>query len=93
MEPMAYRSRRLSLVSDAIEVVLRRLSALPPSPEAEELRAKAEQYQRGADGWKVSPPAAEERDRMSKGVLNLHVEVAKLERAELAPFFRRGATE
>jgi hypothetical protein len=77
---VALPSRRLALVKDAIEIVVRRLSALPASPEVEELRTRAQDYLREADGWSTSPPTVEERERLMKRVLKLHVEVAKLER-------------
>jgi hypothetical protein len=70
---------RLSHVGDAIVVVLRRLSALPLSPELELLRAKAEQYLREAESWRRSLPGVEERERLMKRALHLHVEVSRLE--------------
>jgi hypothetical protein len=73
-------SSQLSLVKDAIELVVRRLSTLPPSAEVEALREKADEYLRNADGWKVSPQTPEERDRIMKHVLNLHSEVVELSR-------------
>lgn len=45
-------------VKDAIDVVLRRLSALPPSPEVEELRARAEDWLQQAQGWQHVKPTA-----------------------------------
>jgi len=75
---MASRSRRL--IRDAVEVVLRRLLALSPSPEVEALRAKAEDYLREAEVWSKSPPTVEARERLMKSVLKLHVAVAELER-------------
>jgi hypothetical protein len=77
---MPPRARHLPLVRDAIKVVQRRLAAPPPSPEVEELRARAEVYRLEAEAWKVSSPTAEERERLMKRVLSLHVEVAKLDR-------------
>jgi hypothetical protein len=77
---VTHPSRRLALVVDAIEVVSRRLSALPASREVEALRARATECRRETDTWRTSPPAAAERDKLMKRVLNLHVEVAKLER-------------
>jgi hypothetical protein len=79
---MAHVPRFLAVLKDAIGVVLRRLAALPPSPRVEELRAKAEGYLRSTEGWVVSPPDADERDKVMKDVLMLHVEVGKLERAK-----------
>jgi hypothetical protein len=68
------------VVTDAIELVVRRLSTLPPSPKVESLQTKAQEYLRVPEGWNVTPPTAEDRDRLMKRVLRLHVEVAKLER-------------
>ena len=60
-------------------VVVRRLSALPLSPEVAVLRVTAEEYLRESDGWRTLLPAVDERERLMKRALNLHVEVAKLE--------------
>jgi hypothetical protein len=77
---MAHPSRQLSLIKDPIDVIFRRLAALPPSPEVEDLCGKAKAYLRMTDDWKASPPTAEERNWLMKRVLELHVQVAKLER-------------
>jgi hypothetical protein len=77
---MAHVSRRLALVRDAIEIVVRRLSTLPPSPELEELRLRAEECLRQADGWAHRPPTVEEREAVMKRVLGLHTAVVRLER-------------
>jgi hypothetical protein len=76
----AHSSAKLSVVRDAIDVVLRRLSTLPWSHEIDELGAKAEDFLREADGWTSAPPSVEESGRLMKLVLKLHVDVAKLER-------------
>jgi hypothetical protein len=68
------------IVTDAIELVVRRLSTLPPSPRVETLQARAQEFLRVPESWKLTPPTAEDRDRLMKRVLKLHVEVAKLER-------------
>ena len=60
---------------------MRSLSTLPTSPEVEALRVRAIQYARAVDGWTASPPTSEERDKLMKRILKLHVEVARLERA------------
>jgi hypothetical protein len=73
-------SRRLTLARDAIGVVLRRLSALPPSPEVEQLRLKAGDCLQQAQGWQHSKPTVEQRETLMRQVLKLHIEVAKLER-------------
>jgi|HubBroStandDraft_4_1064222.scaffolds.fasta_scaffold905114_1 hypothetical protein len=80
MKPATSPSLRLFRVKDAIEVVVRRLAALPQSVAVEELRVKIEESRREADDWKVSPPNAEERERLMRRVLRLHVAVAKVER-------------
>jgi hypothetical protein len=80
MKPTASASLRLFRVKDAIDVVVRRLSGLPRSSEVEQLRLKIEESRREADAWNISPPMAEERDRLMRRVLKLHVEVAKVER-------------
>jgi hypothetical protein len=77
---MAQSSRRRSAVKDAIGEVQRRLSALPPCPEVEALRSEADGYMREADLWSASQTSSQERERLMRQVLKLHVEVAKLER-------------
>jgi hypothetical protein len=77
---MAQSSRRRSAVKNAIDEVLRRLSALPTSPGVEAVRAKAEGYLRETDSWTASQPVALEKERLMKRVLKLHVDVAELER-------------
>jgi len=77
---VALPSRRLSVARDALDIVLRHLEAMAPSPKVEELRARAAEYLRELDGWKVSPPATADKDKLMKRVLKLHTEVAKLER-------------
>jgi hypothetical protein len=76
----AHSSAKLSVVRDAIDIVLRRLATLPSSPEIDELRKRAEDVRLETDGWTSAPPSAEESGRIMKLVLKLHVDVAKLER-------------
>lgn len=73
-------SRCCLIVGDAIDVIVRRLSVLHPSPEVEALRAQAEEYMREADSWTSCHPVAREKEALMKRLLKLHVEVAKLER-------------
>jgi hypothetical protein len=73
-------SLRISLVKDAIDVVVRRLSVLPSSLKVEKLRATAEECVRVVDGWNVSPPATKESAKLMRRVLKLHVAVGKIER-------------
>jgi hypothetical protein len=77
---MPLSTRRSSVLKAAIGNVLHRLTALPSSPEVEALRAQAEEYLREADSWTSSHPVAQEKERLMKRALKLHVEVAKLER-------------
>jgi hypothetical protein len=77
---LTYPSRRLALIQDAIEIVLRHLSTLPSSPDVEDLRLKAESCLQQAQRWPHSKPAPEERETLMKRVLAIHVAVAKLER-------------
>jgi hypothetical protein len=77
---MAPTSRRRSAVKESIDDILRRLSAIPSSPEADGLRALAEGYLGEADAWSASQPVAAEKERLMKRLLKLHLEVAKLER-------------
>ena len=72
--------RRRSVAKAAIENILLSISALPSSPEVHAVRAKAVEYMGEADAWTSAQPAAEEKERLMKRVLKLHVEVAKLER-------------
>jgi hypothetical protein len=72
-------TRRTILTSDSIESVLRRITNLPPSREAEELRAKAVGYLDTVTAWKQERPSVEERGRLMKEVLGLYVAVTKLE--------------
>jgi hypothetical protein len=76
-------SRRLALARDAIEIVLRRLSVMAPSPEVDGLRHRAEDYLQQAQGWAHTKPTVEDRERLMKRLLALHVDVAKLERQSM----------
>jgi hypothetical protein len=68
-----------ALARHAIGVVLRRLSALPSSPEVMELLRKAQDYLQQAQDWH-SLRTAGEWDALMKRVLGSYVAVAKLER-------------
>jgi hypothetical protein len=74
----ALSSRRLTLIRDALEVVLHRLAVLPRSSEVERLQAMAEDYLREAHEWRTPTPA--ESENLSNRVLALHVVVAKIGR-------------
>jgi len=73
-------SKRLTLAKNALDVVLRRLSALPHSPEVEDLRRRTGDCLRLVDGWTLNPPTPEQREAVMQLVLNLHIATAKLER-------------
>jgi hypothetical protein len=79
---MALSSRRSSVIRAAIDNVLHRLAALPATPEVDALRARAGEYVKEADAWTSSSPVPEEKERLMRRALKLHVEVAKLERQE-----------
>jgi hypothetical protein len=77
---VALPSRRFTIARDAVELVALRISALPPSKEVDALRARAEDYQREVDGWRVAEPGTEGRNQTMNRILELYVEVAKWER-------------
>jgi hypothetical protein len=72
-------TRRTILTRDSIDSVLRRIASLPPSPEAEELRAKATEYLNTVTAWQQQKPSLQERERLMKQVLGLFVTVTKLQ--------------
>jgi hypothetical protein len=73
-------SQRLTIVLDAIDVVLHRLSVLEPSHEVEDLRLKAGDCLQQLDGWQYSEPTTEQREALLKKVLALHTTLATIER-------------
>jgi hypothetical protein len=73
-------SRPIAVVQDSIDVLRRRLSTLPPSPHVSELLATTEEHQREAERWSTSPPARDESERLMTALLQLHIEVATIER-------------
>lgn len=72
----ALSSRRLTLIRDALGVVLHQLAVLPPSVEVERLRMIAEGYLREAHEWRA--PTTAESENLSNRVLALHVAVTKI---------------
>jgi DNA-binding response OmpR family regulator len=83
--PAAHRARaHLSVASRAIDVLLQRLSALPPGPEVDELISTAGRYLREAEKWRAVAPTAQDRETLMKGVLGLHVDLARIERVKRA---------
>jgi hypothetical protein len=77
---MAQSSRRRSAVRDSIDDIVRRLSALPSSPDVDAFRAQAADYLREQEAWSESQPVAREKEQLMKRVLELHLKIAKLER-------------
>jgi len=75
---------RLGLVMDAIDIVLRRLQILHPSPDAVALRAAALRQLQAAQVWERTQPPLEEQEVLMRRVLQLHIGAAKLERAGAA---------
>jgi hypothetical protein len=78
---MADSSQRRSVAKAAIDNIMHRLSALPSSPAVQALRAQAEGYLKETDAWTSSRPAEEEKERLMKRVLKLHVALAKQEKS------------
>jgi len=79
---MALQARRLAVVKNATDIVIRRLAALPPSAEVLELQAKAEECRREVDGWSASPPSAADSDKFMERLFMLHIAVGKLEQPQ-----------
>jgi hypothetical protein len=80
MNPLARQSRRLFVVKNATDIVVRRLTELPPSPEVLELQTKAEACRREVEAWALAPPSAEASDKFMERLFMLHIAVGKLER-------------
>jgi hypothetical protein len=77
--------RALPLVLDAIDIVLRRLESLTPSPDVVALRAAALRHLREAQEWDRARPDQDEQERLMRRVLGLHVGTARLEREAGGP--------
>ena len=73
-------SRRVSLIRDAIRIALAAIAALPESTEKQALHARALAHQLELERWDQVPPADEEREKLMKAVLALHVAVTKTRR-------------
>ncbi len=76
------------VVREAIDVVLRRLQCLPSSDTTEQLHAWLDECSQEFEHWSVSPPTDREAEMLMKCVLELHVEVTKLERLALIAIVR-----
>ena len=77
---MAQSSRRRSTVKEAIDDILRRLSALPLSAEVSEIRVRCEHVARESETWSGEYPPRKEKEDLMRRVLDLHHDVARLER-------------
>jgi hypothetical protein len=73
--PLRVRGTLLS----AANVVARRLSVLPPSPDVAKLRASVSEYIHEVEQDGSPSPANDTHDDLSLRILALHAEVAKIE--------------
>jgi hypothetical protein len=71
------RSTRLSILEHALADVAERLEELPPSQDADALRALARQYETERALWEEHPPDEETRAAVLESVLELSVRVIK----------------
>jgi len=76
-------NRRLVVVREASEVVLRHLEGLPTSEKTEELRTLVLDCLRTTEQWIDASPADRDEDALMKRILELHVEVTGLKRRAL----------
>jgi len=74
--------RGITLVIDAVNIVLRHLGEHPDGAEARELRDKALGYIEEVAMWSTAKPSVEKREALMKKVLALHVEVKRLSGGE-----------
>jgi hypothetical protein len=72
------RRRTVGLVLDAIDIVLRRLERLHPSPDVDAIRVTALHQLREAQAWERAWPPLEEQERVMKRVLDLQASTVKL---------------
>lgn len=82
---MLAQARRLGVVREAIDVVLRHLECLPPSDRTEQLLVWVQECLQETEHWSELPPTDRQREGLTKRVLALHVAVTKLEREALLP--------
>jgi hypothetical protein len=72
----------VSVVKDAILVLMRRLSKLPGSAQRDLLMEKGKKQLVEVDAWELSPSGGERRNELMKRTLELHFEVVGLERGD-----------
>ena len=70
--------RGITLVIEAVNVILRHLAEAPDCPKVRELREKGLGYINEVVLWKSTMPPVEKRDTLMKNVLALHVAVNRL---------------
>jgi hypothetical protein len=71
------QTTRFSIVEHALADVVERLSDLPPTGDADKLRALAREYETQMDRWREQAPGEEQRAALLKGVLELSVRVIR----------------
>lgn len=71
------RTIRLSIVEQALADVVERLSDLPPSRDADDLRKLAKEYETQMAGGGYEQLDEQQRAAFLKGVLDLNVEVMR----------------
>lgn len=77
---MMAQARRLVVVREAIDVVLRHLEFLQPSDRTEQLHAWLDECSQEVEQWNASPPTDREREGLMKRVLAIHVAVTNMVR-------------
>lgn len=85
-------NKRLVVVREASEVVIRHLECLPTSEKIEELRRSVLECLQTTEQWIATSPADRDEDALIKRILELHVEVTKLKRRALLAVVK-GSTE
>jgi hypothetical protein len=71
----------ITLVVNAVSIVLKDLERVCDSSEAHRLRAKAAACAKEAEAWRDHPPSVENREALMRRVLGLHTAAAWLGRA------------
>jgi len=64
---------------DAVNVLARRLSELPPSADIAELRGRVAEYTREVESWPSLHPSSQQSNALSVGLLHLFAEMTKIE--------------
>jgi hypothetical protein len=77
-------ARLISRAREAAKVVARRLSELPPSADVVQLQGRVHDYIDEVEKSRSLQPTAEQREAMSLRILELFVQVTKIEAASFA---------